>query len=195
MRKQIFTLAIVLTFFVNGISTIVFADTKTNRQVNQINQLAALLPASDGVLTLDVQRLLSEAVPQILSGKPQMLADINDKIDEIKTQTGFDLRQFEQVVIGVSTKQISPKEFDLESVVLARGKYSAGALIALAKIASKGKYREEKIGSRAVYVFSGKDIAEQNKSQTKNSWFGKAIDRMIGGLSKEVAVASLTTTR
>ncbi len=189
MRKKIFALAVVLTFVTNGIGTI-FADTKTNKSDKQISQLAALLPASDGVLIFDMQRLLSEAVPQILAGKPQMLTEVNAKIDEISQKTGFDLRQFEQVAVGVATKQISPQEVDLEPVVLARGKYNAGALIALAKLASKGKYREEKIGSRAVYVFSGREIAEQNKPQTKNSWLDKAIDRMIKGLTKEVAVTS-----
>ncbi len=189
MRNKFYALFVALAFVTNGIGTVV-ADTKTNQQFNQINQLAALLPASDGVITFDMQRLLSEAAPQILSGKPQMLTDINAKIDEISQKTGLDLRQFEQVAVGVSTKLISAREIDLEPVVLARGKYSAGALIALAKLASKGKYREEKIGNRAVYVFSGKEIVEQNKPNTKNSWFDKAIDRMIKALTKEIAVAS-----
>ena len=189
MKKKIFALAVIFTFVVNGVSTI-SADTKANRG-NQISQLAALLPASDGVITFDMQRLLNEAVPQILSGKPQTLGDINAKIDEINRKTGLDLRQFEQIAVGVSAKQISTREVDLEPFVLARGKYNAGALIALAKLASKGKYREEKIGNRSIYVFSGKEIIEQNKPQrTKSSWFDKAIDRMIQGLTKEVAVAS-----
>lgn len=189
MKNKFYALLIALTFVLNGIGA-VFADTKTNNSIKQIGQLAALLPASDGVITFDLQRLLNDAVPQILSGRPQMLSDINGKIDEIKTKTGLDLRQFEQVAVGVSTKQISAREIDLEPVVLARGKYSAGALIALAKLASKGKYREEKVGSRSVYVFAGKEIVEQNKPQPKNSWFDKAIDRMIQGLTKEIAVTS-----
>jgi hypothetical protein len=187
MKSKIFVLVAVFAFILNAVGT-ASAQTKTNRTNDS---LFALLPASDGVLTLDVQRILNEAVPQILSGKPQMLADINAKIDELRAKTGLDARQFEQVVIGVSTKQISAREVDLEPVFLARGKYNANALIALAKVASNGKYREEKFGSRTVYIFTGKEIVEQNKPKTNNSWFDQALDRMIKGLSKEIAVTSL----
>lgn len=201
MRSKFFAALIAFAFVLNAFGA-VFADTKTGRKAKQTNALAALLPASDGVLTIDLQKVLSEAVPQILSGKPQMLTDINAKIDEIREKTGFDLRQFEQVAVGVSMKQVSAKEVDLEPLFLVRGKYNANALIALAKLASKGKYREEKIGARTVYVFSVKEIAAQqgdkvpaagitqNDSQKKDSWFDKAIDRMINGLMKEIAVTS-----
>ena len=187
MKAKIYVLLAVFALVLNAVGA-ASAQTKTNKTTDG---LAALLPASDGVVTLDVQRLLNESVPQILSGKPQMLTDINAKIDAIRDKTGLDPRQFEQVVIGVSTKQVGAREVDLEPVFLARGKYNANALIALAKVASNGKYREERIGSRTVYIFTGKEIVEQNRPKTKNSWFDQAIDRMIKGLSKEIAVTSL----
>lgn len=187
MRNRFYALIAFGALFLNAFG-VVSAQTKTT---NQTNRLAALLPASDGVITLDVQRLLNESVPQVLSGKPQMLADINQKIDEIRDKTGLDARQFEQIAIGVATKQITAREVDLEPVFLARGKYNANALIAVAKLASKGKYREEKSGSRTIYVFDGKEIVAQNKPTTKNSWFDRAMDRLITGLTKEIAVTSL----
>ena len=192
MRNK-FTAALVACAFVLNAFGTVFADTKAIKKTTQTNTLAALLPASDGVLTIDMEKVLSEAVPQILSGNQPMLTEINSKIDEVREKTGLDLRQFEQVAVGVATKQISAQEIDLEPMFLARGKYNANALITLAKIASKGKYREEKVGSRIVYVFSGKEIVEQNKSvakSSKNSWFDQAFERMIDGLMKEVAVTS-----
>ena len=187
MKYKILAFTVACVFLLNSVATS-FAQTKAG---NQTNQLASLLPASDAVVTLDIQKLLNEAVPQVLSGKPQMLGEINAKIDEIREKTGLDARQFEQIVIGVAMKQISAREVDLEPVFLARGKYNANALIAVAKLASKGKYREEKIGTRTVYVFSGKEIVGQNKPQTKNSWIDQAIDRLIVGLTKEIAVTSL----
>jgi hypothetical protein len=194
MKNKFYAALTVFAFVLNAFGA-VLADTKPVKKAKQTNALAALLPASDGVLTIDLQRAMNEAVPQILSGKPQMLNEINSKIDEIREKTGLDLRQFEQVAVGVSMKQISAQEVDLEPLVLARGKYNANALIALAKLASKGKYREEKIGARTVYIFSGKEIVEQNTSSAKsamsrNSWFDKAFNRMIDGLMKEIAVTS-----
>ena len=203
MKNKFYAALTVFAFTLNAFGTSL-ADTKTPEKAKQTNALAALLPASDGVLTIDMQRVLSEAVPQILSGKPQMLTEINAKIDEIREKSGLDLRQFEQVAVGVSMKQISAREVDLEPLVLARGKYNANALIALAKLAAKGQYREEKIGARTVYIFSAKEIAEKqsnnrvsvvtsaqmNTPQAKKSWFDSAIDRMINGLMKEIAVTS-----
>ncbi len=189
MRYKIFAFVAACAFVLNGIGA-GFAQTKATAAV-QTKELAALLPASDGVVSLDVQKLLSESIPQILAGKPQMLGDINAKIDEFRDKTGLDARQFEQIVIGVAMREITAREVNLEPVFLARGKYNANALIAVAKLASNGKYREERIGSRTVYVFTGKEIVARNKPQTKNSWFDKAIERMINGLTKEIAVTSL----
>ncbi|MCY7374774.1 MAG: hypothetical protein LH472_02225 [Pyrinomonadaceae bacterium] len=201
MKSKFFAVLVVFAFALNAFGA-AFANTKTNKKVKPTNALAALLPASDGIFTVDLQKVLNEAAPQILSGKPQMLTDINAKIDEVRDKTGLDLRQFEQIAVGVAMKQISPKEVDLEPLVLARGKYNANALTALAKLASKGKYREEKVGARTVYIFSIKEIAE-NAAQNRvgavefstpippeKSWFEKAIDRMIDGLMKEIAVTS-----
>ncbi len=183
MRYKIFALFAAFAFALVGISA-VSAQTKAK------NQLAAQLPASDGVVIMDVQRILNESAPQILSGKPEMLTEMNAKFDEIRDKTGLDARQFEQIVIGVAMKEVNAKEVDLEPLFLARGKYNAGALIAVAKLAAKGKFREEKIGNRTIYIFTGKEIVGQNKPQTKNSWLNGMIDRLVNSLTKEIAVTS-----
>jgi hypothetical protein len=71
---------------------------------------------------------------------------------------------------------------------LARGKFNSAAYLESAKAAAKGKYREEKIGEKTVYVFSPKEILEQNKPADKDSFLAKMIDRVMKSFSKEVAV-------
>ncbi len=192
MKKKIFALFVVCAFVLNGIST-AFADIKSKKNVRQAPQLVALLPASEGASILNVQKFFNEALPQTLSDNQPMLSSILDKIDEIKNKTGIDLRQFEQIAVGVQSKRLSPVQIDFEPIVLARGTFNAGALIAVAKVASKGKYREEKIGGKTVYVFTLKELVEKDKSSTnkptgKNSIFEKTIDKMFSGLSRELAV-------
>ena len=193
MKNKIFALFVAFAFTLNGIGT-VFAKPHSGKKKVQTSQLVALLPASDGVMTLDLQRLLGDALPQILSGNQPMMNQILGKIDEIKAQTGIDVKQFQQVAVGVAAKQMSAKEFDLEPVLLARGTFNAGALLALAKVASKGKYREEKVGDKAVYIFKMDEAAAkaqtQNKPAANGSWFDKAMDRMFAGLSRELAVTA-----
>ena len=186
MKNKLFAFFLAFTFILN-VTGFAFADTKSNK--NQTNQLAALLPASDGVITVDVKRFFASALPQVLSGKKAMLDDINAKIDDFKAKTGIDARQFEQIAVGVTTKMVAPKNMDFDAVVLARGSFNANAIAATVKFASNGKFREEKIGDRVVYVFSPKDFADKNKPNTTQSGDAqKFFDNILGKLPQDFAV-------
>lgn len=194
MKKKISALMIAFAICLNAVGA-TFAATETSKTERQTQQLAALLPASDGVITVNAQRIFSEALPQILAANQPMLKDILSKIDEVKTKTGIDLRQFEQFTIGVSNRKISATEFEFEPVVLARGTFNAAALVSLAKVALNGKYREEKSGDKTIYIFMPpqtpvKAAPQNNKTQSKNSAFEKAMDKMMEKLSREFAIAS-----
>jgi hypothetical protein len=186
MKNKIFAL-FVLTAFILSAVALIFADTKTSKTNNE---LVGLLPASDMVVTLDAQRLFNQALPQVLSANQEMLAEINAHIDTLKSKTGLDARQFQQVAVGLTTKQISAKDVEFEPFVLARGSFNSGALLAVAKMASNGKYREEKIGSRTIYIFTPKEIIEANKPSTKNSFLSKILDKVTKNLTREVAVTT-----
>jgi translation elongation factor EF-1beta len=189
MKHKFFALTAVCLLLLNAVGT-TFADTKSNKVKRQTSQLVALLPESDAVMTFDSKRFISEALPQILSGNQTMLANILGRVDEMKAKTGIDLRQFEQVAFGVSAVKIKNNEYDFEPVGLARGQINAAALIAVAKVAAKGKYREEKIGDKTVYVFAVKELAEQNKPQTNDAKKNEMFDKIIGKLSREVAITA-----
>ena len=186
MKNKIFALFILTTFVLSAVA-LSFADTKTAKAGNE---LAALLPASDMVVTLDAQSLVSRALPQILSANQEMLGEINAHIDALKNKTGLDARQFQQVAVGLATKQTGAKDVDFEPFVLARGGFNPGTLLAAAKLASNGKYREEKIGTRTVYIFTMKEVVEQNKPMVKNSFFSKILDKVTKNLKNEVAVTT-----
>ncbi|MDQ3800124.1 MAG: hypothetical protein M3384_11770, partial [Acidobacteriota bacterium] len=143
------------------------------------------------VMTLDVQRLLNEALPQILSGNPAKLNEINEQIDQIKNQTGFDVRQFEQIAVGVAFRQTASLKNTFDPVVLARGKYNSEALLTLAKIALKGKYREEKAGNKAVYIFAAREILAENKARFTGNSALKIFDILLNKMPSEIAVTTL----
>lgn len=190
MKNKIFA-AFLLTAFVFSAVAFSSGDAKTSQASGE---LAALLPASDVVVTMDAQKMFNQALPQVLSVNPGMLADINAHIDALKNKTGLDARQFQQVAVGLSTKQVSPKNVEFDPFILARGNFNAGALLAVAKMASNGKYREEKIGGRTVYIFTPKEIIDANKPSAGNSFFSKIFDVITKNLSREVAVASYDNT-
>ncbi|HUF04720.1 MAG TPA: hypothetical protein VMM38_11170 [Aridibacter sp.] len=156
------------------------------------DDLAALLPQSDGVLVLDVRRLFDEALPQILSANEPLLKKINGEADKIRTRTGLDLKRFDRLAVGLKTKQIDGATLKVEPVLLARGPYNGDSLAEAAKMASKGKFRTEESAGRTVYIFSAKEIVDRNRPADgkSNSLFEKILDKVLNGLSDEVALAA-----
>ena len=161
------------------------ADTKSKKAVNS-SAIVAMLPASDGVVVFDVKGFLGSALPQMLSGNQPMLAEVTKAIDEVKGKTGIDVRQFETLAAGVSATKVKDKEYDLESVLIARGQVSSGAILAAAKLAANGKYREEKVGEKTIFVFEPREVVAQNAPQGTSQTAGM-VTRAVKAFSKEMA--------
>jgi hypothetical protein len=190
MKNKIFAAFTVGALLLNfaGIS---LADADAKKAKRQGNELVALLPVSDAVVSLDVKRFFNDALPKLLSANQTVLAEITAKLDEMHQKTGIDLRQFDQVAAGFAMKQIGPKEVDFDPAIIARGSIPAGGLVGIAKLASNGTYREEKVGDRTVYIFSVKEIAAKNAPKVSDSKIAGAIGRAVDGLSREIALVSL----
>ncbi len=156
----------------------------------EIARLVAMLPASDGVVVIDSKRFVTESLPRILSSDQAVLNEVNAKIAEMEATTGIDLKKFEQIAVGVAIKRVSTKEFDYEPVAVANGDINAGALIAVAKLAAKGSYREEKIGDKSVYIFAAKDLTK-SAPKPASSKVADLLDKGLKGMTKDVAVAAL----
>ncbi|MBK8466669.1 MAG: hypothetical protein IPL32_12645 [Chloracidobacterium sp.] len=191
MKIKFFALAVMTGLLLNIVG---FAANDTGRSTvkyRQASRLVSLLPASDGVAVFDSKRFLVEAVPKLLSANQPMLNQFTTKLAEIENTSGIDLRKFDQIAVGLKMKATAEKGVDFEPVVIAGGDISSGALVAMAKIASKGKYREEKIGETSVYVFTMPEAAKKTPAQVKNSKIGQVIDQGVKSIATEVAVTSL----
>ena len=185
MKKKIFAVLAVFAGIFSAVG-VDFAQTKGKNS----NQLLPLLPPSDAVVAIDAKRLFNDALPKILDSNQPLLTEILAKFDEIKAKTGIDYKQFQQVAVGVSSINVSDKGYEFEPLVLARGQFNSTALMTAAKIASNGKYREEKIGERTVYVFSLQENIEQNKAKINNSKFADYLNKFLTGLNKEMALTT-----
>lgn len=190
MKNRIIAI-LALSVLVLNLGGSTFADTKL-KAANKANaaQLVALLPATDGVLTMDVKRFFGEALPKLLSGNQPLLAKVVAGIDEMKSKTGIDVRQFETIAAGVTMTKIGPKNYKTDPIMLARGQVNANALIGAAKLGSNGKYREDRVGSRTIYIFQAKEVAKQAKPKTANSKAAKAAEKAIDKVASEMAVTA-----
>lgn len=157
------------------------------------NQLVSMLPASDAVMTFDVGRGFSEAFPFILSSKPDMLNKWMGKLGEFEQKSGIQLRSFDLVVAGMTVKQTGKGKYDMAPVMIARGSGSASAVIAAAKEAAGGKYKEESINGRTIFVFSFKEYAQKkaDDAAAKDPENKGMIDKALGFASTEMAIMAI----
>jgi hypothetical protein len=117
----------------------------------------AMLPPSDVVAFVNVKRLINEAAPKIFANDPTKLVEFNAGIDSLKTKTGIDARSFETIAVGLRYRNPVPGITTADTVVIAHGTFNAGAIIAAGRVASKGKYQEQKYNNATIYVFSIND--------------------------------------
>jgi hypothetical protein len=64
---------------------------------------------------------------------------------------------FESIALGMRYQHPTPNITTTDMVVVARGTFSSGALLAAARLATQGKYLEEKYNGATIYVFKIQD--------------------------------------
>lgn len=126
----------------------------TNNNAATVPAGVASLPASDAVMVVDVHRLLNEALPRVYAKDAAKLAQVNADIDDFKKRTGLDARAFDSVAVGVQFAQSATDKTKLQTVAIARGRFNAGALVAAARIATNGKYQEQKYNGKTISIFN-----------------------------------------
>ncbi len=190
MKTRFFAVAAiaVLLFNIVGLS---WGDKPHGRVLSpQASRLVSLLPASDAVAVFDSRKFLNTALPTLLSANQSLLTEITGAISEMESKAGIDFRKFDQVAVGVTVKPGKGKDFDVQPVALASGDINMGALIALAKLGSKGQYREEKIGEKSVYIFTLKEPVKKVMAKTRSTRVTKAVTT-AKAIATEIAVTAL----
>lgn len=191
MRNRFFAFAAVLfctAIIVTGVNAQRKAKPAAKPKPVQ-NELLKLLPPSDAAFSLDAKRVFDESMPRVLSANQPMLKDVMAKVETLRTRTGIDLRRFEKVVGGMSAIRATEQGFDYEPLILARGSFASADIINAAKTAAAGKFREEKIGDRNVYIFSPQEVTNEAKTVTDNGFLSGILEKMMTGLNKEIAIS------
>ncbi len=125
---------------------------RTTATINASDPLN-VLPASDGVMFVDVQRIMRDVLPRSLAGSPKM-AEINAEIDRFRQRTGLDLRSFERAAVGVRFTNPSARVTKMEPVAVLMGNFNADSMVAAGRFAAKGKYRTEQYKGKTIHTFS-----------------------------------------
>ena len=191
MKTRFFAFAAIAVLSLNLVGS-AFMDTRSVKaKQREASRLIALLPASDGVAIFDARRFFDQSLPTILSANQPMLGEAMAKLAEMQSRVGIDPRKFNQAAVGVNFKEVSATEIDYDTVALLSGDVNFNALIAAAKLASKGEFRTQQVGDRSIFIFTFSEIIKQHAAKPSNSKIGKMIDRLSHSFSKEIALASI----
>ena len=164
MKYKIFAV-LVLSVLVLNLRASTFADSAVKKA--GANDLVSFLPASDGVAIVDVKRFFGDVLPKLLSSNQTMMSKLTGEVDKFQQESGIDIRQFEYLAAGTTTRKVGEKKYELDPVVIARGQASATSLIDAAKRRPNAKFTEERFGERTIYIFSGHNVGGGNV-QTKS---------------------------
>ena len=151
MKTRLLTVAAVLVALFSQLEA--SAQTRGRSTAAAVPTLMSSLPESDAVAQVKMQQLLNEAMPRIFASNPAKLSEVNASIDRFKERTGLDPRMFQQVAVGARFTYPSEGVTKVQTVALANGTFSAAAMVAAGRVASNGKYREEKYQDKTIYIF------------------------------------------
>lgn len=154
MKRRLLNLALILLAISSGLLVEANAQTRSRNAAPAAPGLMASLPESDAVAQIKLKQLLNEAMPRILANSPARLSEVNASIESFKNRTGLDARMFQQIALGIRFTFPSEGTTKLETVALANGAFSSAAMVAAGRVASNGKYREEKYRDKTIYVFT-----------------------------------------
>lgn len=109
------------------------------------------LPASDGVVLVNVQRLLREALPRVLP--PEEIAELNLLGEGARLQTGVDLQRLESIAVGIRTQKLITSRRLPEYCFVLKGAFDSAQLLKTLRESGAGKFREEQYRGRSIYFF------------------------------------------
>ncbi len=133
--------------------------------VAQIVSSLASLPEADTLIYINPQRILNEVVPKFMPAKD--VEGMRKGFEEVRKNAGIDPTKIDYIVIAVRFKKptadlnFQPPEF----MAIASGDFSADSLLVLARMASQGKLRDQKYGTKTLGLMTIDPVvkmAEQN---------------------------------
>jgi hypothetical protein len=145
------------TLAINGV-----VRTDPNSALNQtVPASLAALPEADTLIFINTRRILNEAAPRLMPEKE--LADMRKAFAEAKQFAGVDPSNVDYLVIAVRFRKptaeltFMPPEF----MAVASGDFNSDSLIGLARMASEGKLRDEKYGTKTLGLMTIEPIAKE----------------------------------
>jgi hypothetical protein len=168
-------------------SAAVTASVPTTSPANQaiINSLSSL-PEADTLVYINPQRILNELVPKLLPAKD--VEGMRKDFEEVRKNAGIDPTKVDYIVLVVRFKKpTADLNFQApEFMLVASGDFSADSLLGMARMASQGKLRDEKYGTKTLGLMTIDPIVKESE---KNPFLKSFTEVGIVSLSTNTIAA------
>lgn len=147
----------------SAISSPVVATPVSSAASQAIISSLSTLPDADMLVYINSQRILNEIVPKFMPAKD--LEEMRQGFEQAKQMAGIDPTKIDYIVIATRFRKptddlnFQPPEF----MVVASGDFSAESLITLARMASGGKLRDEKYGTKTLGLMTIDPIVKESE--------------------------------
>jgi hypothetical protein len=150
-----------------------------------VNSLSSL-PEADTLIYLNPQRILNELVPKLLPAKD--VEGMRKGFEEVRKNAGIDPTKVDYIVLVVRFKKpTADLNFQApEFMVVASGDFSADSLLVMARMASQGKLRDEKYGTKTLGLMTIDPIVKESE---KNPFLKSFTEVGIVSLSPNTIAA------
>jgi hypothetical protein len=147
-----------------SIATSVPVVSPSNSNATQdIRSVLATLPEADTLIFINPRRILNEVAPRVMSEKD--LEGMRKTFADMNQFAGVDPTKVDFIVIAIRFRKptadlkFTPPEF----MAVTSGDFSSESLMNLARMASEGKLREEKYGSKTLSLMTIDPIAKESE--------------------------------
>lgn len=120
------------------------------------------LPESDAVATINMRRIVNEALPRLLTA--EQMTGVQSVLAKAKQIAGFDIGNIESAVVGLRLNRSAPLSMPSILFVM-RGSFNADALVSLLKVGLSGKAHDEKYGAKTLTLLKMSDLMHSGGSK------------------------------
>ena len=166
-------MAVMALMLLTGAQWVERATATTNTTTATASAQLASLPASDIIVYVDTQRLVSDTLPNFLANDPALFAKVNARLDRFQKETGIDPRSFDSLSIGLRFNASSSAGSDLKFVAIAHGNFNAASLIDTAFETARKKENigreEQTYEGKKIYVLTRTRKQDENAAQSNKT--------------------------
>ena len=144
-----------------SIATVPVTSRSAGESTQDVRAVLANLPEADTLVFINPRRIINEVAPRVLSEKD--LEGMRKTFADINQFAGVDPAKVDLIVVAVRFRKPTAdlKFVPPEFMAVTSGDFSSESLMNLARMASEGKLRDEKYGSKTLSLMTIDPIAKE----------------------------------